>query len=56
MNWTITWYQPDGPMTAAEIAEQFADLFLNGLMRRDVGKLGETSVKDAVDRRDAVHE
>jgi AcrR family transcriptional regulator len=56
MNWTITWYQPDGPLTAAEIAEQFADLFLNGLMRRDLGKIAETGVKDAVDRRDAVHE
>jgi AcrR family transcriptional regulator len=35
MNWTITWYKPDGPMSAEEIADQFADLFLNGLLIRN---------------------
>jgi TetR/AcrR family transcriptional regulator, cholesterol catabolism regulator len=35
LNWTITWYRPDGPLTALEIADQFADLFLKGLMIRD---------------------
>jgi AcrR family transcriptional regulator len=30
MNWTITWYRPDGRLTSVEIAEQFADLFLWG--------------------------
>ena len=35
LNWTITWYRPDGPLTATEIADQFADLFLKGLMVRD---------------------
>jgi AcrR family transcriptional regulator len=34
MNWTVTWFNPDGPMTASQIAEQFADLFLNGLLTR----------------------
>ncbi len=34
MNWTITWYRPDGKLSAAEIAGQFAELFLQGLERR----------------------
>ena len=35
MNWTITWYRADGPLSAAEIADRFADLFLNGLIPCD---------------------
>jgi hypothetical protein len=35
MNWTITWYRNDGPLTAKEISEQYAGLFLNGLLVRD---------------------
>ena len=35
MNWTITWYRFDGPLTGREIANQFAGLFLNGLLKRD---------------------
>jgi TetR/AcrR family transcriptional regulator, cholesterol catabolism regulator len=35
MNWTITWYRPDGKLTPAEIADQFADLFLTGLLARE---------------------
>lgn len=34
MNWTITWYRPDGSLSAEMIAEQFADLFLCGLLKR----------------------
>ena len=34
MNWTITWYRPDGRLTPNMIVEQFADLFLNGLLAR----------------------
>jgi AcrR family transcriptional regulator len=34
MNWTITWYHPDGPLTSEEIAHKYADLFLNGLLVR----------------------
>jgi TetR/AcrR family transcriptional regulator, cholesterol catabolism regulator len=32
MNWTITWYRPGGSLTGSMIAEQFSDLFLNGLL------------------------
>ena len=34
MNWTITWYRPDGLLTAENIAAEFADLFLCGLLKR----------------------
>ena len=36
MNWTITWYQPDGTLTPEEIAAQFSELFLVGLLDRPV--------------------
>jgi TetR/AcrR family transcriptional regulator, cholesterol catabolism regulator len=32
MNWTVTWYRSDGPRSATEIANLFADLLLKGLM------------------------
>lgn len=35
MNWTITWYRPDGSLPIDDIATQFADLFLHGLLVRD---------------------
>jgi len=34
MNWSITWYRPEGAMTAERIADQFAELFLAGLVKR----------------------
>ena len=33
MNWTLTWYRPDGPLSITKIADQYAELFLNGLMK-----------------------
>lgn len=35
MNWAITWYRPDGPLSPGKIADEFAGLFLTGLRRRD---------------------
>ena len=35
MSWTITWYRSDGPLSVTEIAIQFAELILNGLMLRE---------------------
>ncbi len=32
MNWTVTWYRKEGPRSAREIADIFADLFLEGLL------------------------
>ena len=34
MNWTLTWYRPDGAFSITKIADAYADLFLNGLMNR----------------------
>jgi AcrR family transcriptional regulator len=31
MNWTVTWYRSTGSLTANEIAEEFAHLFLQGM-------------------------
>jgi AcrR family transcriptional regulator len=33
MNWTLTWYRPDGALSITRIADEYADLFLSGLMR-----------------------
>jgi TetR/AcrR family transcriptional regulator, cholesterol catabolism regulator len=35
MNWTITWYRKEGPLSPGEIADRFADLVLFGLVTRD---------------------
>lgn len=35
MSWMITWYRIDGPLSVAEIADQFAELILNGLLVRE---------------------
>lgn len=35
INWTIMWYRPDGALSAAEIADKSADIFLNGLLVRN---------------------
>jgi AcrR family transcriptional regulator len=32
MNWTVTWYRHDGPRSANEIANVYADLLLKGLL------------------------
>jgi AcrR family transcriptional regulator len=34
MNWSITWFRPEGASKPGAIADQFADLFLIGLMKR----------------------
>jgi len=34
MNWTITWYRADGLLDADEIADQYANMILNGLLVR----------------------
>jgi AcrR family transcriptional regulator len=33
LNWTITWYHPNGPLEIEEIADRYSDLLLNGLYR-----------------------
>lgn len=34
VNWMTRWYRPEGRLSAAEIADQFADLVINGLIIR----------------------
>jgi len=31
MNWTMTWYRPDGPLTMHQISDEISALFLDGL-------------------------
>src|SRR5574339_1178140 len=33
MNWTITWYRPNGALTIRQIADQYTNLLLNGLLK-----------------------
>jgi len=33
LNWTITWYKPNGPLTVQQISDHYSNLLLNGLMR-----------------------
>lgn len=33
MNWTITWYRPDGMLEIDQIADHYSDLLLNGLRK-----------------------
>ena len=33
INWTHTWYRPDGELTATQIGENLASFLLNGLVR-----------------------
>jgi AcrR family transcriptional regulator len=34
LNWSVQWFNPDGPLTAAEIAERFADYLIRGLLAK----------------------
>jgi hypothetical protein len=33
LNWTLTWYRQDGPLAIEQIADQYSNLLLNGLMK-----------------------
>ncbi len=33
LNWTITWYSPDGDKSIEEIADDYSNLLLNGLLK-----------------------
>lgn len=34
LNSSVLWFRPDGPMTSAEIAEEFSNYLIRGLLRR----------------------
>jgi AcrR family transcriptional regulator len=49
LNWSARWFHPDGPLTAREIAEAFADHWIRGLLAkperiRSLGPAGQGSV------------
>jgi AcrR family transcriptional regulator len=33
LNWTITWYRPSGDLTIQQIADEYSNLLLNGLLK-----------------------
>jgi AcrR family transcriptional regulator len=33
LNWTLTWYRPNGALTIRQIADQYSNLLLNGLLK-----------------------
>ena len=33
LNWMARWFQPGGPKTAPQVAEEYADLLFHGLSR-----------------------
>lgn len=33
LNWTLTWYDPDGSLSIKQISDQYTNLFLNGLQK-----------------------
>jgi AcrR family transcriptional regulator len=35
MNWIITWYNPEGKLSIKQIADSYADLFLEGLLKKE---------------------
>jgi hypothetical protein len=34
MNWTLTWYHPEGEKTIEKIADEYADLLFHGLLKK----------------------
>jgi AcrR family transcriptional regulator len=34
LNWTLTWYRPNGSMSIEKIADYYADLFFDGLLKK----------------------
>jgi hypothetical protein len=34
LNWSVQWFSPEGPLTAAEIADRFADYLIRGLLAK----------------------
>lgn len=50
LNWTVQWFSPEGPLSAAEIAEGFADYLIRGLLakpnalKRSASETGNSSL------------
>src|SRR5262249_23517072 len=46
LNWSVRWYSPEGPLTAEEIAESFADFLIRGLLNQADGFLRPATVTE----------
>lgn len=44
LNWSVQWFSPDGPMTADQIAEGFADYLIRGLLANPTA-LGQSTFR-----------
>jgi TetR/AcrR family transcriptional regulator, cholesterol catabolism regulator len=36
LNWTITWYRPEGTLSPEQIADHFSEMFLKGIRKSDI--------------------
>jgi AcrR family transcriptional regulator len=45
LNWSVRWFNPEGPLTAAQIAEEFAYFLIRGLMTKPLAFRRRTSVR-----------
>jgi len=34
LNWSVQWFNPEGPLTSAEIAQTFAEYLIRGLLAK----------------------
>jgi AcrR family transcriptional regulator len=47
LNWSVRWFRPEGSMTAAEIAEGFADYLIRGLLAKPDALRRTASAREA---------
>jgi len=46
LNWSVQWFHPEGPLTAAEIAETLADYLIRGLLAKPCRSLGTRTERE----------
>jgi AcrR family transcriptional regulator len=46
LNSSVLWFRPDGPMTSAQIAEEFADYLIRGLLARPGVKRRDAAARE----------
>jgi len=47
LNWSVRWFSPEGPLTAAQIAEEFAYFLIRGLLAKPSAFRRHNSVRNA---------
>jgi AcrR family transcriptional regulator len=48
LNFSVLWFSPEGPLTAAEIADGFADYLIRGLLAKPSISLSASSAREAL--------